>query len=267
MMILNIGTGVTILISVAVFLFVILLLVALLLYARKKLTPQGKVKITINDDKEMEVNPGSTLLSTLSGEGIFLPSACGGGGTCAMCRCQVFEGAGDILPTEKDYFTRKEQQEKWRLGCQVKVRDNLKIGIPKEIFGIKKWECEVVSNRNVATFIKEFVVKLPEGETLDFQSGGYIQIDVPKCEVDYKDIEVEELFREDWEKLGIFDLKMKNPEPIFRAYSMANHPAEGNIIMLEYPYCHPALGSHKKPLYECEPRHLFILYLFKEAGR
>jgi Na+-transporting NADH:ubiquinone oxidoreductase subunit F len=253
MMILNIGTGATIAVGVAVFLFVILLLVALLLYARKKLTPQGKVKITINDDKEMEVNPGSTLLSTLSNEGIFLPSACGGGGTCAMCRCQVFEGAGDILPTEKDYFTRKEQQDKWRLGCQVKVRADLKIGIPKEIFGIKKWECEVLSNRNVATFIKEFIVKLPEGETLDFQSGGYIQIDVPKCEVDYKDIEVEELFREDWEKLGIFDLKMKNPEPIFRAYSMANHPAEGNIIMLNIRIATPPWDRTKNRFMNVNP--------------
>jgi Na+-transporting NADH:ubiquinone oxidoreductase subunit F len=253
MTILNIGTGATILIGIGVFLFVILLLVALLLYARKKLTPQGKVKITINEDKELEVDPGSTLLSTLSNQGIFLPSACGGGGTCAMCRCQVSEGAGDILPTEKCYFTRKEQQEKWRLGCQVKVRDNLKIAIPKEIFGIRKWECEVVSNRNVATFIKEFVVKLPEGEILDFQSGGYIQIDVPKCEVDFKDIEVEELYREDWEKLGIFDLKMKNPEPLFRAYSMANHPAEGNIIMLNIRIATPPWDRTKNRFMNVNP--------------
>jgi Na+-transporting NADH:ubiquinone oxidoreductase subunit F len=253
MMILNIGEGVTILISIAVFLFVILLLVSILLYARRKLTPQGKVKITINEDKEMEVDPGSTLLSTLSNQGIFLPSACGGGGTCAMCRCQVFEGAGDILPTEKDYFTRKEQQEKWRLGCQVKVRADLKIGIPKEIFGIKKWECEVISNHNVATFIKEFVVKLPEGEELDFQSGGYIQIDVPKCEVDYKDMVIEEEYRGDWEKLGIFDLKMKNPEPIFRAYSMANHPAEGNIIMLNVRIATPPWDRTKNRFMNVNP--------------
>jgi Na+-transporting NADH:ubiquinone oxidoreductase subunit F len=221
-----------VLISIVVFLTIILLLVGVLLYVRAKLTPPGKVKITINDDTVLESDPGSTLLSTLANEKIFLPSACGGGGTCAMCKCQVFEGAGDILPTEQGYFTRKEQQNHWRLGCQVKVRGDLKIGIPKEIFGIKKWECEVVSNRNVATFIKEFVVRLPEGEVLDFQSGGYIQIDVPKIEVDFKDIIVEDKFREDWDKLNIWDLKMKNPEPIFRAYSMANHPAEGNIVML-----------------------------------
>ena len=204
------GTGTIILISIVVFLTIILMLVGLLLYVRAKLTPPGKVKITINEDTVLEADPGSTLLSTLAVEKIFLPSACGGGGTCAMCKCQVFEGAGDILPTEKGYFTRKEQQNNWRLGCQVKVRGDLKIGIPKEIFGIKKWECEVVSNRNVATFIKEFVVKLPEGETLDFQSGGYIQIDVPKVDVDFKDIIVEDKFREDWDKLKIWDLKMKN---------------------------------------------------------
>jgi len=232
MILLDIGIGIVILISMAVFFLVITLLVMVLLYARKKLTPQGKVNITINDEKELEVDPGSTLLSTLSNHKIFLPSACGGGGTCAMCKCQVFEGAGEILPTEKPYFTRKEAMNNWRLGCQVKVRDNMTIGIPKEIFGIKKWECEVVSNHNVATFIKEFVVRLPEGEMMDFQSGGYIQIDVPKCQVEYKDIEVEDEYREDWDKLNMWDLKMKNSEPIFRAYSMANHPAEGNIIML-----------------------------------
>jgi len=226
------GTGTIILISIVVFLTIILLLVGILMYVRAKLIPAGKVKITINEENVLEVDPGSSLLSTLAEQKIFLPSACGGQGTCAMCKCQVFEGAGEILQTEKGYFTRKEQQNNWRLSCQVKVREDLKIGIPKEIFGIKKWECEVVSNRNVATFIKEFVVRLPKGEILDFQSGGYIQIDVPKTQVDFKDIEVEEKFREDWDKLNIFDLKMSNPEPIFRAYSMANHPAEGNIVML-----------------------------------
>jgi Na+-transporting NADH:ubiquinone oxidoreductase subunit F len=163
---------------------------------------------------------------------VFLPSACGGGGTCGMCRCQVTEGGGEILPTEKGFFSRREQQDNWRLGCQVKVRQDMTIQIPPEIFGIKKWECEVVSNHNVATFIKEFVVKLPEGERLDFKSGGYIQIDVPACEVDYRSMEIEPEYREEWDKFKMWDLKMKNPEPIFRAYSMANHPAEGNIIML-----------------------------------
>ncbi|MDT8394452.1 MAG: NADH:ubiquinone reductase (Na(+)-transporting) subunit F [Bacteroidales bacterium] len=227
-----VGIGQVIIASIIIFLLIIIFLVAMLLFARKKLTPQGEVTLTINDEKELTVNPGSTLLSTLSNEKIFLPSACGGGGTCAMCKCQVLEGGGSILPTEVGYFTRKEQQNDWRLGCQVKVKEDMKIAIPPEIFGIKKWECEVVSNHNVATFIKEFVVKLPEGEKLDFKSGGYIQIDVPKCQVDYKDIDVEDEYKEDWDKFNMWDLKMKNPEPIFRAYSMANHPAEDNIIML-----------------------------------
>ncbi|WP_462317808.1 NADH:ubiquinone reductase (Na(+)-transporting) subunit F [Marinilabilia sp.] len=219
--------------SAIVFLIVIIMLVSILLYAKKKLTPSGKVTIDINEgEKELEVESGQTLLSALGENKIFLPSACGGGGTCAMCRCQVHDGAGSILPTETGYFTRKEQANDWRLACQVKVKDNIKMEIPQEILGIQKWECTVVSNKNVATFIKEFVVQLPEGETLDFKSGGYIQIDVPKIEVDFKDIEVEEEFRGDWEKFNMFDLKMKNPEPTFRAYSMANHPAENNIIML-----------------------------------
>ncbi len=219
--------------SAIVFLIVILLLVSILLYAKKKLTPQGSVTLDINNgEKEIEVDSGQTLLTALGNNEIYLPSACGGQGTCAMCRCQVHDGAGSILPTETDYFTRKEQMNNWRLACQVKVKDNIKMEIPQEVLGIQKWECTVVSNKNVATFIKEFVVQLPEGETLDFRSGGYIQIDVPKIEVDFKDIEVEEEFRGDWEKFNMFDLKMKNPEPTFRAYSMANHPAENNIIML-----------------------------------
>jgi len=219
--------------SIVVFLLVILLLVSILLYAKKKLIPSGEVEIDINDgDTKLEVAQGQTLLQALSNNKIFLPSACGGGGSCGMCRCQVHEGAGSILPTETGFFSRKEQNEDYRLACQVKVKDNLKVEIPQEVMGIKKWECEVVSNNNVATFIKEFVVKLPEGENLNFRSGGYIQIDVPKVDVDFKDIEVEEQYRSDWEKMGIFDLKMSNPEPTYRAYSMANHPAEGNIIML-----------------------------------
>ncbi len=219
--------------SVAVFLGVIVLLVAILLFAKKKLTPSGEVKININEgEREIVTEPGNTLLSTLSNNKILLPSACGGGGTCAMCRCQIEEGGGSILPTETDFFTRKEQNEKWRLACQVKVKENLKIKVPREVLGVKKWECEVVSNKNVATFIKEFVVRLPEGENLNFKSGGYIQIDVPKIEVDFKNIGVDEKFRDEWERFNMFSLKMKNPEPTFRAYSMANHPAEGNIIML-----------------------------------
>lgn len=225
----------------AAFLVIIMLLVAMLLFAKSKLTNSGPVKITINGEKTIEVNAGSTLLSTLSAEKIFLPSACGGGGTCAMCKCQVISGGGEILPTEKGHFTRREIQENYRLGCQVKVKQDMDIRIPEEIFGIKKWECEVVSNYNVASFIKEFVVKLPEGETLHFESGGYIQIDVPKIDVDFSTIDIRphpedeagpDKFKAEWDKFKLWDLKMKNPEPIFRAYSMANHPAEGNIVML-----------------------------------
>nr|WP_319401459.1 NADH:ubiquinone reductase (Na(+)-transporting) subunit F [uncultured Carboxylicivirga sp.] len=220
-------------VSVVVFLIVVLVLVSVLLFAKKKLMPSGEVTININGgEKELVVEPGQSLLSALGSNKIFLPSACGGGGTCAMCRCQVHEGAGSILPTETGYFTRKEQANDWRLACQVKVKEDLKMEIPQEVLGIKKWECTVVSNDNQATFIKEFVVRLPEGEILDFKSGGYIQIDVPKIDVDFKDIVVGDEYREEWEKFGMFDLKMSNPEETFRAYSMANHPAEGNIVML-----------------------------------
>jgi len=225
------SNGLIILVSIAVFLFIILLLVAMLLFARKKLTPQGDVTLTIND-KPCTVSPGSTVLNTLSAQEIFLPSACGGGGTCGMCKCQVLEGGGSILPTETGFFTRKEQQSYWRLGCQVKLKEDMTIRVPDEVLEIRKWECEVVSNDGVATFIKEFVVRLPEGETLDFRSGGYIQIDVPKLEVEFKDIEVEERFKDEWDKFNMWDLKMKNPEETYRAYSMANHPAEGNIVKL-----------------------------------
>lgn len=231
----------TIIISVAVFLVVVLLLVGILLFAKSKLSPSGPVKILINGEKTLEVRSGDTLLTTLSNQNIFLPSACGGGGTCAMCTCQVFEGGGSILPTEEPYFSRKEIAENWRLSCQVRVKQDMEIAIPEEIFGIKKWECEVVSNYNVASFIKELVVKLPPGENLDFEAGGYIQIDVPKITVNYKDIDITshpELgrdpmdFKSEWDKFGLWDLEMKNPEMVFRAYSMANHPAEGNIVML-----------------------------------
>ena len=218
--------------SIVAFLGITLLLVAILLYAKAKLMPSGEVKININGEKELSVSPGSSILSTLSNSKIFLPSACGGGGTCAMCKCQVLEGGGEILPTEKSFFTRKQQLDNWRLGCQVKVKQDMKIHIPEEVLGIKKWECTVVSNHNVATFIKEFVVKLPEGEHLEFRSGGYIQIDVPKIDVEFKDMDIKKEYREDWDNFKMWDLKMKNPEPTYRAYSMANHPAEGNIVML-----------------------------------
>ncbi|NQT76402.1 MAG: NADH:ubiquinone reductase (Na(+)-transporting) subunit F [Bacteroidetes bacterium] len=258
--------GQVIIASIAIFLLVIIFLVAMLLYARKKLTPQGEVTLTINDEKKLVVNPGSTILSTLATEKIYLPSACGGGGTCAMCKCQVLEGGGSILPTEVGFFTRKEQQNNWRLGCQVKLKEDMSIAIPPEIFGIKKWECEMVSNRNVATFIKEFVVKLPEGETLDFRSGGYIQIDVPKCVVEFKDMDIDEEYREDWDKFKMWDLKMKNPEPIYRAYSMANHPAENNIIMLNIRIATPPFDRKSGGFMKVNPGICSSYIFSRKAG-
>ena len=225
----------------------------MLLYAKAKLAPSGPVTISINGEKELAANGGSSLLSTLSEAKLFLPSACGGGGTCGMCKCQVIEGGGSILPTEVGFFTRKQIHDNWRLGCQVKVRESLRIEIPKEIFGIKKWECEVISNRNVATFIKEFVVKLPDAEDLDFVSGGYIQIDVPKIEVEFRDMEVEPEYRGDWDELKMWSLKMKNPEPVFRAYSMANHPAEGNIIKLNIRIATPPWDRSKNQFQQVNP--------------
>ncbi len=224
----------TLIIAIAAFLVVTLLLVGVLIFAKNKLTPSGEVKIDINaGEKILTAEPGSTLLSTLSGSGIFLPSACGGGGSCGMCRCQVLEGGGDILPTEVNFFSRRQQKENWRLGCQVKVRQDMKIAVPEAVLGVRKWECEVVSNRNVATYIKEFVVKLPPGETLKFRSGGYIQIDVPKYEgIRFSDFDIDAEYRPEWEQMKMFGLVTNNPEPTFRAYSMANHPAEGNIVML-----------------------------------
>jgi Na+-transporting NADH:ubiquinone oxidoreductase subunit F len=227
--------GIEILYAVLVFTAVITLLAIGLIYARKQLVPQGDVKIIVNGDTENPIitQPGASLLTALSEKSIFLPSACGGGGTCAMCLCQVNDGGGDVLPTEMNHLTRKEAANNWRLACQVKVRGDMEIHVDEEIFGIKKWECEVVSNDNVATFIKEFVVKLPEDEILHFESGGYIQIDVPKVTVDFgNDIHVADEYRGDWDSFKMWDLTMKNTEEQFRAYSMANHPAEGNIVML-----------------------------------
>ena len=221
-----------ILASVGVFLLVILLLTIILLVAKNYLVPSGDVKITINGDKELIAPAGSTILNTLSQQNIFLPSACGGGGTCAQCRCQVVEGGGQILPTEVVHFTRREIKDNWRLGCQVKVKNDMSIKMDETIMGVKKWECEVVSNHNVATFIKEFVVKLPEGEHLNFTSGGYIQIDVPKYDIKFSDFLIEDRFRGDWDKFKMWDLACKNDEETMRAYSMANYPAEGDIIML-----------------------------------
>lgn len=243
--------------SALAFLLILSMLVGMLLLAKAKLVPAGDVQIVVNgdEDKPMVVKPGSTLLSALSEKSVFLPSACGGGGTCAMCLCQVTEGGGDVLPTEMNHLTRKQASENWRLACQVKVRNDMKIQVPEEIFGIKKWECTVKSNDNVATFIKEFVVQLPEGEHLEFESGGYIQVDVPPVVVDFKTdlYDIPDRFRDDYDKFDIWSLKMKNDEPIFRAYSMANHPAEGNIIMLNIRIATPPWDRAKNKWMDVNP--------------
>ena len=223
-----------ILTSVIVFSVVILLLVLILTFAESKLLPQGAVRILINqnEDKSPTVNPGGTLLSVLSAESIFIPSACGGGGTCAQCICQVHSGGGQILTTELNHISRKDAKDDWRLACQVKVRENMEITVPDKIFSIQEWQCTVRSNENVATFIKELVLELPSGDNLNFQAGGFIQINIPEYELDFKEFDIEDEYHEDWDKFNIWNLKGKNTESQFKAYSMANHPAEGNIIML-----------------------------------
>lgn len=241
-------------ISVIAFLVVTLILVGLLLFAKAKLTPSGTVKININNgSKVLEVTPGGSLLSTLGNEKIFLPSACGGKGSCGQCKCRVLSGGGTILPTEVGFFNRKQILNNWRLGCQVKIKEDMQIEVPESALSVKKWECEVISNRNVATFIKEFCVKIPDGETLNYRSGGYIQIDVPAITVDYKNIDVDPQFREDWEKMGVFNLKMVNPTPTLRAYSMATYPAEGNIIKLNVRIATPPFDRVKGGFMDVNP--------------
>ena len=251
----------TIISSIAIFLVMILALVSILLFAKSKLMPAGKVKITINGEKEIEVDGGSTLLNTLSNEGIFLPSACGGGGTCIQCTCQVHDGGGSILPTEEPHFSKKEIADNYRLGCQVKVKEDMKISIPEEVFGVKKWEATVVSNYNVASFIKEFVVEIPED--MPYEAGGYIQIEIPDCEIDYADIDISahpkehpgevEKFKLEWDNFGLRTLKMKNDEEVIRAYSMASYPAEGRKIMLNVRVATPPWDRAKNTWADVNP--------------
>jgi len=243
--------------SIVVFILVVLLFAFLILKAKDRLLPQKDVTIIINGDQEhpFVVKPGSTLLSTLAAQNLFLASACGGGGTCAMCKCQVFEGGGEVLPTETNHLNRRQVQEKIRLACQVKVKDDMEIRVPDEVFGIKKWECAVVSNENVSTYIKEFVVKLPEGENLKFKSGDYIQVDVPELNIDFKTqlYNIPERFKDEYDKFKIWDLKTKIDEPLFRAYSMANHPAEGNIIMLNIRLATPPWDRIRNAFMDVNP--------------
>jgi NADH:ubiquinone oxidoreductase, Na(+)-translocating, F subunit len=221
-----------ILTCIAVFFTLVMVLVAALLYAKAKLIPSGNVKMVINGEKELEVPQGNTVLGTLQAQGIFLPSACGGGGSCGQCRCQVPEGGGTILPTEVGFFSRKQQKEHWRLGCQAKVKGDLSVQVPEEVFGVSEWECTVVSNHNVASFIKEFTVKLPEGEVMNFKSGSYAQITIPKYDIKFADMQIEDRFKSEWDNFKLWPLTCKNDEETIRAYSMANYPAEGNIITL-----------------------------------
>ncbi len=253
MILLAAGTLGTIVATVAAFLVVTMLLVALLLFVKQKLSPSGPVKITINGEREIEVASGSSLLSTLGGQKIFLPSACGGGGTCIQCECHVMSGGGEALPTETPHFSRKELAHGARLSCQVKVKQDMEITIPEEIFGIKKWEATVVSNYNVATFIKEFVVEIPED--MNYKAGGYIQIEIPNCEIKYSEMDVTahpgdhpgepNKFEADWDKFGLRPLVMKNNELVERAYSMASYPAEGRKIMLNVRVATPPFDRAK----------------------
>ena len=223
----------TILASIAVIVLVTLLLVVLLLVIKGIVTPKGTIQIDINNGKKtLSVNPGNSLMNTLAEQKIFLPSACGGKANCGQCKVQVLEGGGEILPTEVGFFNRKQIKEGWRLGCQVKVKDNLQIAVPESALSVKKLECEVISNENVATFIKEFTVRLPEGEHIDFKSGEYIQIDIPEYEADFADMGVADIYKGDWDKYGITALKYKNDVPTIRAYSMASYPGEKGIIKL-----------------------------------
>ncbi len=241
--------------SVIVFPVVIVALTLALLAAETRLKPKGKVKITINGDPEkaIESDAGDTLLSTLSNAGVMLPSACGGGGTCGVCKCQVTAGGGDILPTEQSHINYRESKEDWRLSCQVKVREDMEIVVPDEVFSINKWDCEVITNESVATYIREFTLRLPEGENLNFESGGYIQIEVPPFEADFKDFGIEEEYLEEWTRLGVLDLHTKGVEPVARAYSMANHPAEGNIVMLNIRIATPPVNREKRAFEEVMP--------------
>ena len=251
----------TIIVAIIVFTIVTLLLVLLLLWAKSKLTNSGPVKITINHDKVLEVEAGSTLLTTLSNQGIFLPSACGGGGTCIQCKCHVLSGGGSILPTEEPHFSRKEIAEGVRLGCQVKVKEDMEIEIEEEILGIKEWEATVVSNYNVATFIKEFIVEIPED--MDYKAGGYIQIKIPPCTIKYADMDVTahpqdhpgepDKFKPDWDKFKLWPLVMKNDEEVVRAYSMASYPAEGRKIMLNVRIATPPFDRDKGDWMDVNP--------------
>ncbi len=236
--------------SVGMFTAIVLALVAIILVARSRLVSTGAVHIDVNGDEEKSVTvaAGDKLLQTLATKGIFLSSACGGGGSCAQCKCKVLEGGGDILPTEEGHFNKREIREGWRLSCQVAVKQDMKIEVPEEFFGVKKWECEVISNNNVATFIKELVLKLPEGEVVDFRAGGYVQLEAPPYDIEFKNFDIPAEYRGDWERFKFFDLKAKNTETVIRAYSMANYPDERGLLKFNIRIATPPPGQpHIQP--------------------
>ncbi len=267
-------TLITIISSIVVFLIITLLLVGALLGVKSKLLPSGPVSLMINGEEKVEVSSGGTLLSTLGDNKIFLPSACGGGGTCIQCRCQVIEGGGELLPTEEPHFSRKEVSEGWRLGCQVKVKEDMVIKVSEEVFGIKKWEAKVVRNWNVASFIKEFVVEIPE--EMGYKAGGYIQIEIPKCEINYKDIDISahpdehpkdvQKFKLEWDKFNLWNLNMKNSDTVERAYSMASYPAEGKEIMLNVRIATPPWDRNKNDWMSVNPGIASSYIFSKKAG-
>ena len=221
---------ITIVAGVVMFTVIVLMLVAVILSARAKLVNSGDVTIVVNEEKTITVPAGGKLLQTLAGSGLFLPSACGGGGSCAQCKCVVLEGGGEMLPTEESHFTKREAKEGWRLSCQTPVKQDMKVHVEEDVFGVKQWECTVESNPNVATFIKELTLRLPEGESVDFRAGGYVQLEAPAHHVKFSDFDIEEEYRGDWEHFGFFKLESKVTEPVIRAYSMANYPDEKGVV-------------------------------------
>ena len=265
-MILLDGMIATLLPAVGVFFVVVLVLVALLLFAKAKLLPSGKVKITINGDKVVDVEQGNSVLQTLANEKIHLPSACGGKGSCGQCKCQIISGGGDILPSEVPHFSRKQIKDHWRLGCQAKVKGDMEMKMDESILGVKEWECEVISNKNVATFIKEFKVQLPPGEHMHFEPGSYAQIRIPKYDIDYdRDMDkslIGDLYIPAWQKFGLFGLKQKNTEETIRAYSMANYPDEGDIITLTVRIATPPFKPKPQVGFQDVPCGIASTYIF-----
>lgn len=233
--------------GVSFFTGIILTLVLVILAAKKQLVPQGLVKLVINGEKTLEVEPGGKLLGTLAGQGLFVPSACGGGGTCAQCRVKIHEGGGSILPTEESHITKREAAQGDRLSCQVAVKQDMEVEVPEEVFGVKKWECTVRSNDNAATFIKELVLELPEGEHVDFRAGGYIQIECDPYHIKYSDFDIGEEYRGDWDHFNLWQYESKVDEHVLRAYSMANYPLEKGIIMLNVRIASPPPRSEGIP--------------------